>query len=54
MDYHLHGFKIKGTQADFIDIEMEKMLNDMSKAHNLQRKVHLELLESQKKAEKNG
>jgi hypothetical protein len=54
MQYHLHGFKIKGTEADFIDLEMEKMLNDMSETHEAQRKAHLDLLESQKKAAKNG
>jgi hypothetical protein len=52
--YHLAGFKIKGTAADFIDPEMEKMFNEMSKGKADQKKAHLELLESQKKAAKNG
>ncbi len=52
--YHLHGFKISGTEADFIDPEMEKMFNDMNMTKELQKKTHLDLLESQKKAVNNG
>jgi hypothetical protein len=52
--YRLNRFKIEGTEADFIDPEMEKMFNDMRKTKATQKKAHLELLESQKKAVKNG
>jgi hypothetical protein len=52
--YHLHNFKISGTEADFIDLEMESMIKEMSKNQANQRKAHLDLLESQKKAENNG
>ena len=39
MQYHLNGFDIKGTPADFIDKEFEKMMNDISKKHSEKKDV---------------
>lgn len=50
MQYLLAGFKIAGTEADFIDDEMEAMQEEVERVHREHVKAMERFAEEQKKA----
>jgi len=54
MQYHLHGFDIEGTDADFIDKEFEAMMKSISEKHHKQEHGALNILDKERTEMQDG